>query len=89
MTREAKFETFAEHPFHGKQFSRLGKTELFLARDFLRANAELDDNAFMEKANRFQLDRPKTRNFAIVWGLLIQTVDTVGNIRRRKLQEAK
>lgn len=90
MTRIERFQSFQSHPMHGRDIRRLSKLELKIVEEFLEALSESTDDEFMLAANRFQLDMPKSKNYSIMWSLLIQTVDTVGNIRRRKAaQEAK
>lgn len=89
MNRIEKFESFWSHPMHSKDMKRLSEADLQALRDFLEEYKLESDDDFMLAANRFQLDRPKSKNYSIMWSLLIQTVDTVGNIRRRRAQEQK
>lgn len=84
MTRIERLNSLKSHPALAKDFKRLTRAELIEVEDFVRKTESLNDGDFMLSANRFKLDQPKTKGFTIQWSLLIQCVDTVSNLRKKR-----
>lgn len=83
MTRFDAFDIISKHIFHAKEYARLKQVEREMCLQFIRDNDNLDFNAFAEKTNRWLLDRPKPKNYSIMWALVLQA-NQIWNRDRKK-----
>ena len=87
-TRLTKLNELRTHPILGAYFLKLSKAATEEIEQFVRDNESKTDSEFVEAVNRFKLDQPRNAKiYSMQWALLIQSVDTVSNLRRRKRNE--
>jgi hypothetical protein len=84
MSRIEKLNQLRSHPMIGKDFKRISKEALEEVEAFILARENMSDDEFMHDANRFKLGQEKGKFHTIQWSLLIQTVDTTKNLKRRQ-----
>ncbi len=72
MSRISNLIAMPAHPVLGKLFNKLNQTELDAVVEFVRENDHLDDNAYMEKANRWHMDSPRPKHHSDMWAIVTQ-----------------
>lgn len=77
MNRLQRFHSLESHPFLGKEFKRMTVSEKTFCINFIDQNENLNDDQFIEKANRVGLggELAAFKNKTIIWGLLIQSIE--------------
>lgn len=71
MSRVSSLLKLPSHPMIGKLFLKLSQKELALVTDFVKKNANLSNDDYMEKANRWYLDQPKPTHYTDMWAIVI------------------
>lgn len=70
MDRLTAYLSYKTHPWLSKSFKRLKSDEIDLGVQFIKANENLDKDAFDKAINRMFLDRPKPKHWATILELL-------------------
>lgn len=86
MKRIERFQALAMHPFLNREFNAMPQKHRDECEAFINEHADLNDNDFIDKVNRWKMDQPEKRDkwYPNQWAMLIQSVDTVSMRKARR-----